>query len=164
MISFGEGVRFHVTGLCHDETGFPTNDSQEIDRLLRRLNRKVERYSDQIIRNETIQLEDAVIALFAYGSTARSARWAVRKAREEGIRVGLFRPLVLWPFPQKEVYTLAQKVRSIIVPEMNLGQMAHEVEWASRGAVDVVKINRIDGEPIRPQDILQTIQEVAEHV
>jgi 2-oxoglutarate ferredoxin oxidoreductase subunit alpha len=164
MISFGEGIRFHVTGLCHDETGFPTNDSRQIDLLLRRLNRKIERYQDRIIDNQTERLDDADVALFAYGSTSRSARWAVRRAREEGIRVGLFRPIVLWPFPQKGVHSLAQKVRYIIVPEMNLGQMAHEVEWASRGSTEVVKINRIDGEPVRPLDILDKIREVARHV
>ncbi len=164
MVSFGQGVRFHVTGLCHDETGFPTNNAVEIDRLLRRLNRKIERYQDQIMDNRTEHLEDADVAVFAYGSTARSARWAVRRAREQGLRAGFFHPLVLWPFPGEQVHRMATQVRSIIVPEMNLGQMAHEVEWAARGAAEVVKINRIDGEPIRPQDILKTIQEVAQHV
>ncbi|UCE17471.1 MAG: 2-oxoacid:acceptor oxidoreductase subunit alpha [Gemmatimonadota bacterium] len=161
MISFGEGIRFHVTGLCHDETGFPTNDSQKIDLLLRRLNRKIERYRDQITDNQRDQLDDADVAVFAYGSTSRSARWAVRRAREEGLRVGLFRPIVLWPFPEDEVFSIAQKVHHIIVPEMNLGQMAHEVEWASRGSTDVIRINRIDGDPVRPQVILEKIKEVA---
>jgi 2-oxoglutarate ferredoxin oxidoreductase subunit alpha len=164
MISFGEGIRFHVTGLCHDETGFPTNEGEQIDRLLRRLNRKIERYRDRIIDNQIDLLDDARIALFAYGSTSRSARWAVRRAREEGIAVDLLRPRVLWPFPGEEVYALAQKVSTIIVPEMNLGQMAHEVEWASRGSAEVITINRIDGEPVRPTTIYEKIQEVAHHV
>ena len=164
MISFGEGIRFHVTGLCHDETGFPTNDPVKIDLLLRRLNRKIDRYRDSIIDNQRDQLEDADIAVFAYGSTSRSARWAVRRARESGIRVGLLRPIVLWPFPENDVRALAGKVSHIIVPEMNLGQMAHEVEWASRGSVDVIRINRIDGDPVRPQVILEKIKEVAQHV
>ena len=164
MISFGEGIRFHVTGLCHDETGFPTNDPHQIDLLLRRLNRKIERYSGQISDIQKEELDDAVIAVFSYGSTSRSARWAVRRAREDGIRVGLFKTIVLWPFPQDEVYSLAQKVSHIIVPEMNLGQMAHEVEWASRGLAEVIKVNRIDGDPVRPQVILDKIKEVAQHV
>jgi len=164
MISFGEGIRFHVTGLCHDETGFPTNDSRQIDLLLRRLNRKIERYQHLIIDNQTEHLDDALFAVFAYGSTSRSAKWAVRRAREEGIRVGLFRPTVLWPFARNEVHSLAQKVRYIIVAEMNLGQMAHEVEWASRGSTEVIRINRIDGEPVRPLALLDTIREVARNV
>jgi len=164
MISFGQGIRFHVTGLCHDETGFPTNDPKQINMLLHRLNRKIERYQDRIIEIKSDWLDDAEVAIFAYGSTSRSARWAVRKAREENIRAGLMCPLVLWPFPQHEVYELAQKVQTIIVPEMNLGQMAHEVEWASRWTADIVKINRIDGEPIRPQDILDKVKEVSGHV
>ena len=164
MISFGEGIRFHVTGLCHDETGFPTNDPSQIDLLLHRLNRKIERYRDRITDNQTEYLDDANFAVFAYGSTSRSAKWAVRRARDEGIRIGLFRPLVLWPFPRDEVHALARKVRTIIVPEMNLGQMAHEVEWASRGSTEVIQINRIDGEPVRPLDILDKIKEVARNV
>jgi 2-oxoglutarate ferredoxin oxidoreductase subunit alpha len=164
MVSFGQGLRFHVTGLCHDETGFPTNNSVEIDRLLRRLNRKIERYQDRIIDNRVEYLEDAMVAVFAYGSTARSARWAVRRAREQGLPAGFFHPRVLWPFPAGQVHQMAGKVHTIIVPEMNLGQMAHEVEWAARGTAEVIKINRIDGEPIKPQDILKTIQEVACHV
>ena len=160
MASFGTGYRFHVTGLCHDETGFPTNDTKEIDKLLFRLNAKLQRHRDDIIEVMEDQLDDAEIAIFAYGSTARSARRAVRLAREEGIPVGLFRPTVLWPFPDKEVRSLGERVSDIIVPELNMGQMAHEVEWAVCGQAKVHRVNRVNGEPIPPDIIFNKIHEV----
>jgi 2-oxoglutarate ferredoxin oxidoreductase subunit alpha len=132
-----------------------------IDRLIRRLNRKISRHRDAIVEVAEERLEDAEIGVVAYGSTARAARRAVMLAREEGIPAGLLRPLVLWPFPDKEVRALAEKVKCIIVPELNMGQVAHEVEWASCGRVPVHRVNRVDGEPIAPQQILQAIREVA---
>jgi len=161
MASFGTGYRFHVTGLCHDETGFPTNDTDEINKLLLRINNKMERYRDDIVDVETFNTEDAEIGIFAYGSCARSARRAMTLAREKGLKVGLLRPKVLWPFPDKEVRALGQQVQTIIVPEMNLGQMAHEVEWAVSGNAAVERINLVSGEPISPMMILEKIEEVA---
>jgi len=161
MAGFGEGYRFHVTGLVHNETGFPTNKQHEIKKLLTRLNRKVERYSEEIMQNYADYDDEADIGIFAYGSTSRSARRAVALAREKGVRIKFLRPTVIWPFPEKEVAELAASVKKIIVPEMNLGQIAHEVEWASRGQADVVKLNRIDGEPINPLEILNLIMEIA---
>lgn len=161
MASFGTGYRFHVTGLCHDETGFPTNDTAEIDKMLWRINRKMDRYRDEIVDVEEFRLEDAKIGIFAYGSCARSARRAMNEAREKGIKVGLLRPKVLWPFPDKEVRRMAEKVHTIIVPEMNMGQMAHEVEWAVAGGAKVERINLINGEPISPMMVMEKIEEVA---
>jgi len=157
FISFGEGYRFHVTGLCHDETGFPTNYSVEIDKQLRRLNRKIERYQDKIIEVEEFMMEDAEVGVFAYGSVARSAKRAVILARAKGVKAGLLRPIVMWPFPEKQVEEMGNKVKKIIVAEMNLGQIAHEVEWATRRRVDILRVNRIDGEPIHPNQILEKI-------
>ncbi|MBM3790344.1 MAG: 2-oxoacid:acceptor oxidoreductase subunit alpha, partial [Acidobacteria bacterium] len=157
MASFGEGYRYHVTGLCHDEYGFPTNNSAEIDRLLRRLHRKIDSRVNEILDVREDRLDDAEIGIFAYGSTSRSARQAVNRAREQGIRVGMLRPTVLWPFPEEAVRAMGERVRRIIVPEMNLGQMAHEVEWATGRRVPITRINRIDGEPISPTQILDEI-------
>ncbi len=159
MVSFGKGYRFHVTGLVHDETGFPTNNSGQIVKFLKRLNRKVDRYADDIIQVDEDFEQGAKIGVFAYGSTSRSTKNAIRMAREKGIKVSFVRPSVLWPFPQKHVARLAELCDCIIVPEMNLGQMAHEVEWASAGKSEVIKVNRIDGEPIRPSEILDAIME-----
>jgi 2-oxoglutarate ferredoxin oxidoreductase subunit alpha len=162
MAAFGrDGYRFHVTGLSHDETGFPTNDPQEIDRLNRRLHTKIEQHRDAIVDVEQLGCEDAEIAVFAYGSVSRAARRAVDEARRKGIPVGLLRPRTLWPFPEREVRALAERVATIIVPEMNLGQMAHEVEWAVRGQCSVVPFGRVDGQPIRPTQILSLVEQAA---
>ena len=157
FVSFGEGYRFHVTGLVHDQTGFPTNNSVQIDRLLRRLNRKIDRYRDEIIEVDEDKDDGAKIGIFAYGSSSRSARRAMIWAREKGVKIHFLRPKVIWPFPDKEVKAMGAAVDHIIVPELNLGQIAHEVEWATRCGCEVIKINRIDGEPINPQQIFDVI-------
>jgi 2-oxoglutarate ferredoxin oxidoreductase subunit alpha len=160
MLSFGQGYRFHVTGLAHDETGFPSNNGGVIDKLLRRLHRKITRYTDRIVEVDSQVDEAASVGVVAYGSTARSARMAVKMAREEGLKVSLLSLLTLWPFPQEAVAELGKQVRDIIVPELNLGQMAHEVEWAVSGGSRVHSLTRVDGEPIRPDQILEKIREV----
>jgi 2-oxoglutarate ferredoxin oxidoreductase subunit alpha len=161
FVSFGEGYRFHVTGLVHDQTGFPTNNSVQIDRLLRRLNRKLDTHRDEIMQLVEERDEGAKIGIFSYGSTSRSARRAMIWAREKGIKIHFIRPKVIWPFPGKEVKAMGKSVDYIVVPELNLGQIAHEVEWAVRCECEVVKINRIDGEPINPQQIFDVIMDLA---
>lgn len=158
MASFGTGYRFHVTGLCHDQTGFPTNDPVEIEKQMLRINRKLERYRDDIIEVETDGDADAEIGIFAYGSTARSAKRAMLMAQEKGIKVSYLRPRTMWPFPDREVLAMGEQVGKIIVPEMNLGQVAHEVEWAVGGQAEVIKVNKINGEPISPLEILAAIE------
>lgn len=162
MVSFGRGYRFHVTGLAHDETGFPTNNPAKIEALIERLHRKIERHHDQIVHCDVDMVEGATIGVFAYGSTARSARRAVKMAREEkGIPVSFVSPTTIWPFPVDQVRALGQQVKTIVVPEMNRGQLGHEVEWAVRGAADVLGLWRFNGEPISPQDVLAKIEEAA---
>lgn len=161
MAVYGRGYRFHVTGLAHDETGFPTNNPKEIEKLNLRLHDKIERNRDKIVEVEAVSCADAEIGLFAYGATARSAHQAVRDARARGIKAGLLRPRTLWPFPGREVHALAQRVKTIIVPELNLGQMAHEVEWAAAGACRVHPIMRVDGQPISPSQVLEAIEAAA---
>ncbi len=160
LAPFGTGYRYNVTGLCHKETGFPTNDSKEIECLVERLSRKIEMYEDDIIRCNEIMLDDAKIGVFAYGSVARTAKEAVRMCREEGIKVGLLEPTVLWPFPEKAVLAMAKKVKAIVVPELNLGQMAREVSLASQCRVPVHKLSRVDGNPIPPSQLADRIREV----
>ena len=157
MIAYGEGYRFHVTGLAHDETGFPTNSAAEIGRMLERHHRKVEQARDHIVQVDPFMMEDAEIGIVAYGSTARSARHAVRLARETGKRVGLLRLKTLWPFADEEIRSYIGQVKSWIVPEMNLGQMAHEVEWALAGSAPVTRLNKVNGDPISPPEIYQII-------
>lgn len=162
FVSFGQGHRFHVTGLAHDATGFPTNNSAEIDRLLRRLDRKITRHADRIAQVDAQLDEKAAVGVVAYGSTARSAKQAVQMARGAGIPISFVSLLTLWPFPAGAVRELAGRARHIIVPEMNLGQIAHEVEWAVAGNARVHSITRVDGEPVHPDTILEKIREVHE--
>jgi len=160
MPAFGEGYRYHVTGLIHGESGFPSNNPEVTAKLLDRLMKKIENNMDDIIRYQEEGTEDCEIILLAYGSTARSAKSAAGMAREQGIPVGLFRPITIWPFPEKRIKEIAQKAKTIIVPEMNLGQYRLEVERAAAGKCRVVGLNRADGEIITPEDILDKIKGV----
>ncbi|MCA1996012.1 MAG: 2-oxoacid:acceptor oxidoreductase subunit alpha [Armatimonadetes bacterium] len=161
MAPFGTGYRYHVTGLAHDETGFQTNDPKVIDAQLGRLPRTPELGRHDIVEVDEFLLEDAEIGVFAYGSSARSARRAIRLAREKGIRAGMLRPKTMWPFPDEEVRAWTKRLRAWLVPEMNLGQAAHEVEWAVAGAAPVRKLGRVDGNLFHPNDILAAIEELA---
>jgi len=158
MANFGEGYRYHVTGLVHDETGFPTNDSKYIEAMLLRLNNKLEKYLHEIIQYEETSVDDARIGIVTYGSSARSSKNALQMAREQGIPVGMIRIQTLWPFPTERIYEFGQQVSHIVVPELNLGQIAHEVEHAVKGGAEVLKVNKISGEPIPPDEILEKIK------
>jgi 2-oxoglutarate ferredoxin oxidoreductase subunit alpha len=160
MAAFGDGYRFHVTGLTHDETGFPSNSSEIAEALLNRLMNKINANLDDILDYEEFMCDDAEIVVFSYGSTARSAKSAVKKLREEGIKVGLFRPITIWPFPEEKVYELSKKVKSIIVAEMNLGQLVLEVERVSKGNCKVSHLGKANGEVITPNEIVSRVKEV----
>jgi 2-oxoglutarate/2-oxoacid ferredoxin oxidoreductase subunit alpha len=149
----GQGYRFHVTGLYHGEDGFVTNDPAEAGRLIHRLGRKVERHREWLALSEEHDLDDAEVAVFAYGSPARAALRAVRDVREDGCRAGLFKAETIWPFPAERVRVLARQVRAILVPEMNLGQLVGEVERAAAGACRVVPLPKVGGELFTPAEI-----------
>lgn len=162
FMPYGIGYRYHMTSNNYDEGGYPaTNDSQVAVKLLTRLHRKVERRRDEIIMTEEIMMEDADIALFAYGCTARSAHSAVETARRQGIKLGLIKALTLWPFPREVVEKYGDKVKAIIVAEMNMGQLVGEVERALKGKKAAVRqVNRFDGKMITPDQILDAVKEV----
>ncbi|WIF94721.1 2-oxoacid:acceptor oxidoreductase subunit alpha [Caminicella sporogenes] len=160
MAAFGDGHRFHVTGLIHDETGFPSNSSQVAEKLLNRLMDKINKNLEDIIDYEQFMTDDAEIVILSYGSSARSAKSAVKKLREAGIKVGLFRPITIWPFPEKEVYELSKKVKSIVVAEMNLGQLVLEVERVVKENCKVHHIGKANGEVITPNEIVNMVKEV----
>lgn len=157
MANFGDGYRYHVTGLVHDETGFPTNNPDKIQMQLERLNQKIDFYRDEIVDIETVFTDEMDILVISFGSTARSARRAVINARENGIKAGLMRLKTIWPFPDKEIEAIYKTAKKIIVAEMNLGQLAHEVEWATRREKPVIRVNKINGEAITPSDIYKAI-------
>jgi 2-oxoglutarate/2-oxoacid ferredoxin oxidoreductase subunit alpha len=158
--AFGDGFLYNITGLAHDETGFPTTDAGRVKRLLDRLHRKIENHLDEIIITEERYLEDAELVVFCYGCSARSAEQAVKTARDEGLPVGYLRTATIWPFPGEMVAALAGKVKTILVPEMNMGQLIGEVERAAQGKTRVAGVNRYDGELITPAEILQKIKEL----
>lgn len=155
--AFGDGYRFHITGLTHDERGFPTNDPDVTHALTTRLVEKVRRRRDELVDYESYDLDDAEIVVFAYGSTGRAARWAVREARKRGIKAGLFRPRTLWPFPDKEIREVAERAGAVLVVEMNTGQALHSVIEAVRGKAEVKFFGEVRGEIIHPQKILDCI-------
>lgn len=158
MANFCEGYRYHVTGLVHDESGAPTTSPELAERLITRLNNKVMDHLDEITLTESWLTEDAEIIVIAYGAVSRSARRAVKEARAAGIKAGLFRPITIWPFPEKEVAALARQARAILVPEMNLGQLKGEVERAARCGTKVIGLNRVNGELITPGEILAAVK------
>jgi 2-oxoglutarate ferredoxin oxidoreductase subunit alpha len=159
MASFGDRFRFHVDSNVHDEYGFPATERNDIaDQLIRRLNNKVQDYAEELILVEEYQLEDAEVGIFAFGSTARSAAEAVDLARVRGLRVGLLKTMTLWPFPEKHVEKWPGRIKSWIVPEMNLGQMVREVRLVVGGSVPVHQLNRVDGLLIEPHQILSLIE------
>lgn len=160
LASFGDGHRFHVTGLAHDFRGFPTNDPEKVAYLLKRLHDKIMHNLDDIQLWETEQMEDAQLGVIAYGSTARSASRAVKLAREQGIKAGLIRPITLWPFPEKIIDQYVGQLKSVVVAELNLGQVASEVERVVKGRAPIKGVHRADGELITPDQILQAILEV----
>lgn len=159
MANFGSGYRYHVTGLIHNEKGYPTSNNKEIEQLIRRLTNKVELNKKDIIIEEEFLLDDAKVAIIAYGSVARAAQRTIKVAREKGIKAGLLKLITLWPFSDETINRLAGQVDLIIVPEMNLGQMSREVERAAGGKCRVISYSRVDGELINPLEILTRIME-----
>lgn len=158
MADFGSGYKSKIIGNMHTYSGDYSRNPKVFNDLIRRLQSKILHYLKEIQMVECLMLEDAEIAFFAYGTTARAAKAAVKMARQEGLKVGLFRPITVWPFPREEVSQLAGRVKSIIVIEMNLGQLIGEVERACGGKTEVLSLNRVDGLIITPQDIIESIR------
>ncbi|HBA87903.1 MAG TPA: 2-oxoacid:acceptor oxidoreductase subunit alpha [Geobacter sp.] len=160
LAAFGSDYRFHVTGLNKAEDGFPTTKATLVQAEEERQIRKVDANIDDIVTFEEYMLDDAEVAIVAFGSTSRSARFAVNEARKQGIKAGLFRIKTFWPFPDKQIAALAGKVKAFITPEMNLGMCTGEVKRCVEGKASVTGIFRVDGEPINPGQILEMIKEV----
>lgn len=158
MACFGEGYRFHATGLTHDERGYPQTSSSEVQsRLVKRLCEKIQKNSDKIVKVEEVMLEDADVVVVAYGIVARAALSAIRKAREKGMKAGLLRLITLWPFPEEHVAKAAEHAKAIVVPEMNCGQLVREVERAAK-TTPVAFLSKLGEEPHTPMEILEEIR------
>jgi 2-oxoglutarate ferredoxin oxidoreductase subunit alpha len=160
MAAFGEGYRFHLTGLTHDPMGFPTSRPEEIEQKLHKLQMKILKHQDEMIEVKEDSMEDATVAIFAYGITARAARQAIRMLRRKRLHVGLVQPLTIWPFPDKYVEKMIEKVDFVVVAELNQGQLINEVQRCNRTKKKVFGLNRYDGEIITPEQIVSKIKEV----
>ncbi len=158
MACFGEGYRFHATGLTHDEYGYPKTQSSDVQSaLVKRLCEKISRNADKIIKTEETMLEDADVVVVAYGIVARAALSAVRKARTAGIKAGLLRLVTLWPFPEKQVAKIAAQAKAIVMPEMNCGQLVREVERTAK-ETPVAFLSKLGEDPHTPGEILEVIR------
>ena len=159
MVKAGEGYNFHVTGLTHDERGYPSMTVDTQDKLVNRLHAKLNPFTNGRAIFEAENLEDAEVVVVSYGITSRVAQRAIELARAQGIRTGKFRIISAWPFPEQIIRDLAAKVKAFVVPELNLGQMVREVERAAAGAAKTISVPHAGGTMHNPEVILKAIQE-----
>ena len=160
MANFGDGYRYHVTGLTHDVRGFPTSRPDEIDPFIRRLFRKISQNFADLQISEFFMTDDATVSVIAYGCVARSAKRAVIDARERGIKAGLLKLNTIWPFMRIQVEKVLQTSKCVIIPEMNMGQISREVKRVNKGDTKVFTINKVDSTIITPTEIFNRIREV----
>ena len=158
MPAFGSGYRRHVTGLVHDETGFPKGTPAATLAAANRQRAKLENNLDDIVQVENYRMEDADFAVVAFGGAARTAYETVDMARAEGLKVGLVRPVTIWPFAEAQMKELAGRVKGILVHELNCGQYVHEVERAVNGKVPVSLYAKYDNEPATPAQLLEEVK------
>lgn len=162
MASFGDGYRYHVTGLTHDQSGFPTSRPEEVLALMEKLKNKEIRNAKDFAMTEEYMMDDANLAIFAYGSVSRSARKAVKILRERGMKVGMVRPQIIWPFPKVAVERMLDQARYILVPEMNVGHLRKEVERLSTHGRESIKgLNVLDSRLITADQIVERFEEDA---
>lgn len=159
MAPFGCGQRYNITGLIHDETGFPTNSHEEAEKLMYRLMHKISDNYDDIVRSEEKNTEDADTLIVCYGGTMRAATEAMERAREKGMKVGIFRPITIWPFPERELKKLSSKVKKILVAEHNYGQIVLEVERIVKNDCKVDFIGKVNGTVITPDELVKKLEE-----
>jgi 2-oxoglutarate ferredoxin oxidoreductase subunit alpha len=159
MASFGEGYRYNITGLTHNPEGFPTGRPVAIKEKLDKLKNKITHSINDIVEVREEFMEDANVAVFAYGIVARAARQAIRMARDKRMKVGLIQPLTIWPFPDVYLEHILEQLDLIIVAELNQGQLIGEVNRVNPGRTRVRGLNRYDSELITPDQIFRKIRE-----
>lgn len=159
MAIAGQGYHVHVTGLTHDERGYPVITDAVQERNIRHIVDKIKRNAEKIIRVETVGLEDATVVVVAYGCTSRVARQAVENLRDQGHKVGLLRLITIWPFPSNLIRSIAGRVKGFVVPEINYGQIAYEVERTACGAAEVLLLALMGGSIHTPNEIEEAICE-----
>ena len=160
LAAYGSKYVFKVNGSMHDELGRPCAKPDNADRIILHLPDNIEAHRDVINITLSYQLEDAVYVIIAYGGTARSALSAMKKAREKGLRAGVLQLVTIWPIAEKEIQGALNQAKAVIVPEMNLGQFIGEIRMRNAKNIPVEGVNRVDGKPIEPAEILRKIEEV----
>jgi 2-oxoglutarate ferredoxin oxidoreductase subunit alpha len=162
MAVAGDGYRIHVTGLTHDERGYPATSDEKVQwELIPRLIDKIEKNKADIVMLEEKGLDDAEVAIVSYGMAARTSIWPMQMAREEGIKVGMLRLISVWPFPDDEIHDLAGRVNGIVVPEINMGQIVREVQRCAAGQTEVISVPHPGGGIHDPQKVLAAIRKAA---
>jgi len=161
MVKAGEGYRIHVTGLTHDERGYPAMNAEANEWNVSRLMEKITANREDIIQLETDKLRNAEVVVVSYGISARTSLWPIEQARKEGIKVGYLRLITVWPFPEDTISKLATKVGAFVVPEINMGQITHEVERCAAGKAQVFGVHKPGGDILDPGDVLDTIRKAA---
>jgi 2-oxoglutarate ferredoxin oxidoreductase subunit alpha len=159
MAIAGEGYKFHITGLTHDERGYPANTAEAQDKLVRRLVDKIEKNRRKIIETAEDGIEGADVAVCSYGISARVSAIAIERARALGIKVGFLRLITVWPFPTEKVREIAAHVKAFVVPEINYGQMVLEVERAACGRAKTILVPHMGGAVHNPETILDAIKQ-----
>ena len=158
MPAIGDGYKVHVTGLTHDEKGYPVMSVETQKEMVGRLIGKIRNNMDDIVMTESYRLEDAEIAIVSYGVSARTSYTAVEEARKMGIRAGMLRLITVWPFPEKQIRALARKVKGLITVEINMGQISREVERCAAGCVPTFSVGHPGGTIIPPEDVLNVME------
>ncbi len=162
VADFGTGYHIHVTGLIHDETGFPSGSPQVTEESIRRLHQKIEIARDEITHVESYFMEDAEYAVVSFGGAARTAYEAVKNAREKGVKVGMVRLMTIWPFADKVIASISSKLKGILVAEMNYGQIVHEVARAANGNCPVELCAKYDMLDFEPDEVEAAIHKLIE--
>jgi len=161
MVKAGDGYRIHVTGLTHDERGYPAMNAEANQWNVTRLMEKINANKKEIIEVETDKLRNAEVVVVSYGISARTSLWPIEQARKEGIKVGYLRLITVWPFPEDTISKLAKKVSAFIVPEINMGQIVREVERCAAGQAHVFGVHKPGGDILDPGDVLNAIRKAA---
>lgn len=156
---FFKGYKYHVTGLHHGDTGFPTEDAAACQYNIERLCNKIRANVDDLVQYEEYMLDDAEVCIIAYGSISRGAKEAVTKLRADGIKAGLFRPITLWPSPEKQLREIGERFEKIFVTELNMGQYLKEIERIMKRD-DFGTLHKANGRPIAPLEMVAKVKEM----
>lgn len=162
LMPFGSGYRYVIQGMHHTVDGMPNLTPANVHRTIFSINNKIERYKEAIWQWEEHQTDDADIVIVAVGCVSRSAEEAVEVLRAKGLKVGLFRPITIWPFPEQPLERVLAEANTVVVPEMNFGQLIHKVKEVKPDKVQAIPLNKYDGTLIMPEEIIQAIEEVVE--